>query len=94
MLRNSIRLGAGEGSPKTTPAPSTRFSGSAPKTGEGSVREEYRPRYKQHPSLYSAGRFREAISILLKLVADTSTDVNIQRYNRALRYYAATPDPE
>jgi tetratricopeptide (TPR) repeat protein len=45
-------------------------------------------------TLYSAGRFREAISILLKLVADTTTNVNIQRYNRALRYYAANPDAE
>jgi len=45
-------------------------------------------------TLYSAGRFREAISILLQLVADATTDVNIQRYNRALRYYAANPDAE
>lgn len=45
-------------------------------------------------TLYSAGRFREAISILLQLVADATTDVNIQRSNRALRYYAADPDAE
>jgi tetratricopeptide (TPR) repeat protein len=43
-------------------------------------------------TLYSAGRFREAISILLKLVADTAADVHIKRYDRALRYYAANPD--
>jgi tetratricopeptide (TPR) repeat protein len=45
-------------------------------------------------TLYSAGRFREAISILLQLVADTATDVHIKRYERALRYYAAHPDAE
>ena len=45
-------------------------------------------------TLYSAGRFREAISILLKLVADTAADVHIKRYDRALRYYAANPDAE
>jgi tetratricopeptide (TPR) repeat protein len=43
-------------------------------------------------TLYSAGRFKEAISILLKLVADTATDVHIKRYDRALRFYAANPD--
>jgi tetratricopeptide (TPR) repeat protein len=45
-------------------------------------------------TLYCAGRFREAVSILLKLVADTTADVNIQGYTRALRYYAANPDAE
>jgi hypothetical protein len=45
-------------------------------------------------TLYSAGRFREAISILLQLVADTATDVQVKRYERALRYYAAHPDAE
>jgi hypothetical protein len=45
-------------------------------------------------TLYSAGRFSEAISILLKLVADTAADVHIKRYDRALRYYAANPDAE
>jgi tetratricopeptide (TPR) repeat protein len=45
-------------------------------------------------TLYSAGRFREAISILLKLLADTTSDIHIQRYDRALRYYAAHPDEE
>ena len=43
-------------------------------------------------TLYSAGRFREAISILLKLLADTASDTHIKRYNRALKYYAAHPD--
>ena len=43
-------------------------------------------------TLYSSGRSKEAISILLKLVADTVTDVHIKRYDRALRYYAANPD--
>ena len=43
-------------------------------------------------TLYSDGRFREAISILLKLLADTASDIHIQRYDRALRYYAAHPD--
>jgi tetratricopeptide (TPR) repeat protein len=43
-------------------------------------------------TLYSEGRFREAISLLLRLVADTATDVHIKRYDRALRYYAANPD--
>ena len=43
-------------------------------------------------TLYSAGRFREAISILLKLLADTASDIHIKRYDRALRYYAAHPD--
>ena len=42
-------------------------------------------------TLYSEGRFREAIS-LLKLVADSATDVHIKRYERALKYYAANPD--
>jgi tetratricopeptide (TPR) repeat protein len=45
-------------------------------------------------TLYSSGRFKEAISILLKLVADTATDVHIKRYERALKYYAANPDGE
>ena len=45
-------------------------------------------------TLYSAGRFKEAISILLKLVADTATDVHIKRYDRAVRFYAANPDAE
>lgn len=43
-------------------------------------------------TLYSAGRFKEAISILLKLLADTGSDAHIKRYDRALRYYAANPD--
>jgi tetratricopeptide (TPR) repeat protein len=45
-------------------------------------------------TLYSAGRFRESISILLKLVADTASDTHIKRYDRALRNYAAHPDEE
>jgi tetratricopeptide (TPR) repeat protein len=45
-------------------------------------------------TLYSSGRSKEAISILLKLLADTATDVHIQRYERALKYYAANPDGE
>jgi hypothetical protein len=45
-------------------------------------------------TLYSAGRFREAMSILLKLLADTASDTHIKRYDRALRYYAAHPDEE
>ena len=45
-------------------------------------------------TLHSAGRFREAISILLKLLAGTASDIHIQRYDRALRYYAAHPDEE
>ena len=43
-------------------------------------------------TLYSAGQFRDAVSMLLKLVADTASDVHIKRYERALRYYAANPD--
>jgi hypothetical protein len=43
-------------------------------------------------TLYSAGRSREALSILLKLLADSSTNVHIKRYDGALRYYAANPD--
>lgn len=43
-------------------------------------------------TLYSGGRCREAISILLKLLADTASDTHIKRYERALRYYAANPD--
>jgi tetratricopeptide (TPR) repeat protein len=43
-------------------------------------------------TLYSGGRFKEAIAILLKLVADTASDVHIKRYDRALRFYAANPD--
>ena len=43
-------------------------------------------------TLYSVGRFKEAISILLKLLADTGADAHIKRYDRALRYYAANPD--
>jgi hypothetical protein len=45
-------------------------------------------------TLYSAGRFREAMSILLKLLADTASEIHIKRYDRALRYYAAHPDEE
>jgi tetratricopeptide (TPR) repeat protein len=45
-------------------------------------------------TLYSERRFKEAISILLKLLADTATDVHIKRYDRALRYYAENPDAE
>jgi tetratricopeptide (TPR) repeat protein len=45
-------------------------------------------------TLYSAGQYREAISILLKLLADTASDTHIRRYERALRYYAAHPDEE
>ena len=36
----------------------------------------------------------DAIAILLKLVADTATDVHIKRYDRALRFYGANPDGE
>jgi hypothetical protein len=43
-------------------------------------------------TLNSAGCFKEAISILLKLLADTGSDALIKRYDRALRYYAANPD--
>lgn len=43
-------------------------------------------------TLYSEGRFREAISLLLNFVADTATDARIKRYERALKYYAANPD--
>src|SRR6201987_2225465 len=45
-------------------------------------------------TLYSGGRFREAISILLKLLADTASDLHIKRYDTALRYYAVHPDGE
>lgn len=45
-------------------------------------------------TLYSRGRSKEAISILLKVLADTTTDAHIKRYERALRYYAANPDGE
>ena len=43
-------------------------------------------------TLYSAGQCREAISILLKLLADTASDLRIKRYDTALRYYAVHPD--
>jgi tetratricopeptide (TPR) repeat protein len=43
-------------------------------------------------TLYSAGRFSEAVSMLLKLLADSANDAHIRRYERALRYYAANPD--
>jgi tetratricopeptide (TPR) repeat protein len=45
-------------------------------------------------TLYSGGRFREAIAILLKLLADTASDLHIKRYDTALRYYADHPDEE
>jgi len=45
-------------------------------------------------TLYSAERFRESISILLKLLADSATDSHIKRYERALKYYAENPDLE
>jgi tetratricopeptide (TPR) repeat protein len=45
-------------------------------------------------TLYSVGRAKEGISILLKLLADTATNVHIKRYDRALRHYAANPDGE
>jgi tetratricopeptide (TPR) repeat protein len=45
-------------------------------------------------TLYSRGRSKEAISILLKVLADTATDVHIKRYERALKYYAANPGGE
>jgi tetratricopeptide (TPR) repeat protein len=35
-------------------------------------------------TLYSAGRFKEAISILLNLLADTASDTHIKRYDQAL----------
>jgi hypothetical protein len=40
----------------------------------------------------SAGRFKEAISILLKLLADTGSDAHSKRRDRALTYCAANPD--
>jgi hypothetical protein len=43
-------------------------------------------------TLYSAGRYSEAVSVLLKLLADSANDAHIRRYERALRYYAANPD--
>jgi tetratricopeptide (TPR) repeat protein len=43
-------------------------------------------------TMYSTGQCREAVSILLKLLADTASDIHIKRYERALRYYAANPD--
>jgi tetratricopeptide (TPR) repeat protein len=45
-------------------------------------------------TLYSAGRSREAISLLLKLLADTTSDVHIKQFERALKYYAANPEVE
>jgi tetratricopeptide (TPR) repeat protein len=43
-------------------------------------------------TLYSAARSREAVSILLKLLADSTANIHIKRYDGALRYYAANPD--
>jgi tetratricopeptide (TPR) repeat protein len=43
-------------------------------------------------TLYSAARSREAVSILLQLLADSTANTHIKRYDGALRYYAANPD--
>jgi tetratricopeptide (TPR) repeat protein len=37
---------------------------------------------------YKMGRFEEAVSILLQVVADTSDDAGIREYERAIRHYA------
>jgi tetratricopeptide (TPR) repeat protein len=43
-------------------------------------------------TLYSAARSREAVSILLQLLADSTANIHIKRYDGALRHYAANPD--
>jgi tetratricopeptide (TPR) repeat protein len=43
-------------------------------------------------ALYNTGQHREAIGALLRLLADTADDPQIQRYARALRFYADHPD--
>jgi tetratricopeptide (TPR) repeat protein len=43
-------------------------------------------------TLYSAARSKEAVSILLQLLADSTANIHIKRYDGALSYYAANPD--
>ncbi|MBO3746913.1 tetratricopeptide repeat protein [Streptosporangiaceae bacterium NEAU-GS5] len=43
-------------------------------------------------ALYNSGQAREAVSTLLGLLAETSADEQIQRYRRAIEYYAANLD--
>ncbi|HMO56736.1 MAG TPA: tetratricopeptide repeat protein [Roseiflexaceae bacterium] len=43
-------------------------------------------------ALYNVGRCREAVGILLRLLVETTSDRQVQRYSRALRYYADHPD--
>jgi tetratricopeptide (TPR) repeat protein len=45
-------------------------------------------------TLYTAGRHKESVSLLLELLAETSNDQHLRRYQRALLHYAGDPDSE
>ncbi len=44
-------------------------------------------------SLFNLGQQREALRLLLDHIGDFSSDPGVQRYRRALHYYAEHPDP-
>lgn len=39
-------------------------------------------------TLYNLGRHHDAMSLLLRLIADTTSDAHIRNYERAIRFYA------
>src|SRR5262249_46662260 len=39
-------------------------------------------------ALYNSGRYRESVSLLLKVLAATSADEEVRRYRRAIEFYA------
>ena len=43
-------------------------------------------------TLYNLGEAREAVALLLTVLADASADPHVQRYARAIRYYAGDLD--
>jgi tetratricopeptide (TPR) repeat protein len=43
-------------------------------------------------ALHNVGRHAEAMELLLTCLVETSADEGVQRYSRALRFYAARPD--
>jgi tetratricopeptide (TPR) repeat protein len=43
-------------------------------------------------ALYNTGEHHEAMSVLLRLLAATSTDVSVASYRKAIEYYAADLD--
>jgi tetratricopeptide (TPR) repeat protein len=43
-------------------------------------------------ALYTAGKHKESVSLFLQLIAETTADPHLQRYQRALLHYASDPD--